>query len=221
MCHFLIIDKGEPHRRGDMVQLHPGDNLIGRYWKMDKPDIAFDSLYVSRKHASIKWNGEGFVLTDLKSKHGTQLDDAELVAGRDYELTSGARISLARGMVTMVYRIGADFDRTITLHNVFGEYSDTVSVDPDRREVRLDGVVLNFSGKEMDLLLLLYRNKNKAVSYDQIKTEIWPERRLVNDAVPDVGNEEINAVVYRLRKRLGKHGHKVVTVARYGVLLEL
>ncbi|MHB9093815.1 MAG: FHA domain-containing protein [Eubacteriales bacterium] len=219
--HFLLIDKGTPHRKGDRLQLDAGDILLGRFSKTDKPDIAFDSLYVSRKHALLTWCGEGFFIIDLESKHGTQINGAELEPNRPIKIKHGDQISLSHDMALMTYAVSSDFDdRTITLANVFAKNHEAISIDLDRMEVRLEGALLNFSGKERDLLLMLYRNRNKAISYDEIKIELWPERRLDNNATPDVGNDEILALVYRLRKRLGKHGQKIVTVARYGVILE-
>ena len=218
--HFLLIDKGDPYTKGDRLQLNSKDTLIGRSCNTDRPDIAFDSLYVSRKHAVVTWDGDSLVIRDLGSKHGTQINGIEIKPDHPAAISNGDQINLAKGMVTMTYKLNTDFDdRTITMTNVFPRTPEALAIDIDRREVRLEGVLLNFFGKERDLLLMLYRNRNKAVSYDEIKTELWPERQ-PNDTVPDVGNEEINALVYRLRKRLGKHGQKIITIARFGVLLE-
>lgn len=221
-CHFLVIEKGEPYKKGERIQLNFNNILIGRPWKMNRPDIAFESLYISRKHAQVIRNGAGFLIEDLQSKHGTRINGVDIDPNRPHEIKEGDEISLAKGLVTMVYKVVRDFeDRTITLTNIFPNGLGHIEVNPDKREVRIEGAPLNFSGKERDLFLLLYRNVNKAISYDEIKTELWPERKTENDAVPDVGSDEINALVYRLRKRLGGHGQKIVTVARYGVLLEL
>lgn len=221
LCHFLIIDKGDPYRKSERIQLQAGDALIGRAWKTSMPDIVFDCLFISRRHAIVRWTGAGYLLEDLQSKHGTQINGIALEPNRTYRLNDGDQITLARGMVTMAYKQGSDFDdRTITLTNIFHQTADVITIDLDRREVRIAGEVLSFSGKERDLLLLLYRNKNKAVSYEAIKSELWPERSIDPDTIPDVGNEEINALVYRLRKRLGKYGNKIVTVTRYGIILE-
>ncbi|WP_027416898.1 hypothetical protein [Aneurinibacillus terranovensis] len=44
---------------------------------------------------------------------------------------------------------------------------------------------------------------------------VRPERMMgEHQGIPDVGRDEINALVYRLRKRLGKYGEKIVIVPR-------
>jgi len=222
--HFLIIDKGEPYKKGEWLPLNSKETLIGRSWNMNKPGIAFENLFISRKHALVTWNGENFLIEDLQSKHGTQINGIELEPNRPQRINDGDEISLAKGVATMVFKAIRNFDdRTITLNltNLIPNDLEVFAINLDRREVRIAGRVLNFSGKERDLLRLLYRNRNKAVSYEEIKTALWPERRVGNDTVPDVGNDEITALVYRLRKRLGRQGQKIVTVARYGVLLEM
>lgn len=222
--HFLVIDKGEPYKTGESIQLSSKETLIGRPCNINKPEIPFASYFISRRHALLTWNGEGFQIEDLQSKHGTQINGVELEANRPCQLKDGDEINLAKGMVTMVYKASSDtneFTLTLNLTNVFSTDRSVFLINPDRQEVRVDGTILNFSGKERDLIMLLHRNRNKAVSYEEIKIELWPERRVDDANLPDVGSDEINALVYRLRKRLGKYGQKVVTIARYGVLLEI
>jgi len=220
-CHFLIVEKGAPYNKGDRIQIDEKGAVIGRSWKTDTPGVAFDSPYISRKHVLITWNGECFLLKDLQSKHGTQVNGREIEPDTPVEINDGDRITLAKGIVVLEYKKAGDFDdRTITLTNFLPQDWDGVLIDPELREVYINGELLNFSGKEKDLLFFLYLNRNRAVSYDEIKRELWPERKAEKDMVPDVGSDEITALVYRLRKRLGKYGQKVVTVARYGIRLE-
>jgi len=86
----------------------------------------------------------------------------------------------------------------------------------------MDGKELQLYGKDMDLLMLLYQNMDRAVSYTEIKKDVWPERLFEDsDGVPDVGGDEISALVYRLRKRMGRHGELIKNVPRYGYILDL
>ncbi|MHB9093729.1 MAG: winged helix-turn-helix domain-containing protein, partial [Eubacteriales bacterium] len=99
---------------------------------------------------------------------------------------------------------------------------EPLAVNLGRREILIDGKPLHLFGKDLDLLLLLYRNRNNAVSYNEIKAVVWPER-LHNgaDNIPDVGSDEITALVYRLRKRLGRYGQCVISVPRFGYMLDM
>lgn len=86
----------------------------------------------------------------------------------------------------------------------------------------IDGCPLLLSGKHTELLIMLYQKRNQAVSYDEIKVKIWPERITdESQKAPDVGRDEINALIYRLRKKLGSYGERIVTVSRYGYMLDL
>lgn len=53
----------------------------------------------------------------------------------------------------------------------------------------------------MELLICLYENLNQAVSYNDIKLIVWPERIIQgSEIIHNVDNDEINSLVYRLRK---------------------
>lgn len=179
-------------------------------------------MYVSRRHAILKWDGQCFFVEDLASKHGTEVNGREIQARRPLKIAHGDQLSLAKGAVTITFQVvGYVDDRTRTLTNILAKHWDPLVIDLGRKEVRLEGELLNLAGKERELLFLLYANKDRAVSYEEIKLGLWPERRIRDDMVPEVGSDEINALVYRLRKRLGNYGHKVVTVARFGILFDL
>lgn len=219
--HYLVFEKGETPNKINRIRLDSENMLIGRSSVTDKPDIIFDSPYVSRKHAALRLNGDSLVIEDLNSKHGTQVNSVEIKPHQPQPVSHGDQITIARGIVILTYKVIRDFDdRTITMTNIFHKASGLITVEPDKRKVSVEGQTISFSGKEKDLLLMLYCNSNKAVSYDDIKEALWPERKINAESVPDVGNDEINALVYRLRKRLGKGAEQVITIPRYGIMLK-
>ena len=70
------------------------------------------------------------------------------------------------------------------------------------------------SRKEFDVLELLYQSRGNAVSRDDIANVGWPER---GDG--DVGNQEIEQCIRRLRRRIEPDSRTptyVVTVRGYG-----
>ncbi len=224
---FLVIEKGEPYENNKTIGFTKNELILGRQWFNNEPDIAFSSPYISRRHAVINHENNEYIITDLMSKSGTQVNGFTL-SREPYVLRDGDRISLAREEAVLLFTnmYEKDLGHTLDYSNLFTLQADKPSVglaiNLERREVMIDGVPLYLSTKDIDLLMLLYEKVNQAVSYDEIKIHIWPERML-NDTntIPDVGRDEINALVYRLRKRLGKHGERIITIPRYGYMLDL
>ena len=57
-----------PARQRQASQYHRADHMIGRDLECD---VQIDSIGRSRRHATIHWTGDRFVLTDLESFNGT------------------------------------------------------------------------------------------------------------------------------------------------------
>lgn len=223
---FLEIEKGDPYEKGKRIYLTPQDTILGREWNSIKPDISFSSMHISKRHAMISCKKNTYSITDLMSKHGTQINGQDIEKKRSYNLKNGDAIILSRGIVLLKYCNIYELESgdTVDFTNSFNKRIDTgefpLAVNIERREVILEGNQLVLYGKDLELLLLLYLHQNKAVSYDEIRRAVWPERILdTGDNLPDVGNDEITALVYRLRKRLGQYGCLVITVPRYGYML--
>jgi pSer/pThr/pTyr-binding forkhead associated (FHA) protein len=106
-CYF-IVEEGEPYHKGDHITLHAKDFTLGRSSKEYQPDIIFDSLYVSRRHAALTSQDGKFFLTDLESTHGTQLNGLVLNAHTAYELKNNDQIKLAQGSVSLLFKCEPD-----------------------------------------------------------------------------------------------------------------
>lgn len=222
----LIVEIGEPHKTGCEIPMSDGSHLLGRPFKNHHPEIPFTSLYVSKRHALITAQDGRVHIKDLQSKHGTHINSNELIPDEDYLLKPNDVISLAKGAVQVrfVEYYDAESEGTIDFNTAqmlknMGQQS--LKIDPERREAYADGCKLHLHGKEMDLLLLLYNNRHRAVSYDEIRLVVWPERPPETNNVPGVGNDEISALIYRLRKRLGDYSTSITSVPRYGYRLDI
>lgn len=225
----LIVEIGEPYEKGAGIPLNiQKDILLGRLWEEYMPDVSFTSLYVSRRHALITSKDDGFYITDLKSKHGTMINNNPINPNQPAVLKHGDLITLANDNVILYFSnpVETGPDETVELTSAIPVVPkgtpERITINPDRREVSIDGQPLALVGKDVDLLLLLYERRNKAVSYDEIKARVWPER--IPDPIrniPDVGNDEITSLVYRLRKRLGSYGDLISAVPRYGYMLDI
>ena len=117
-------------------------------------------------------------------------------------MNPGDVITLIEGLVFFTYQEEVDPEKTIVFPQCLINRKG-LFVDEAKKQIWYQDKILKISGKPRELLLLLYRNKNRTVSYEEIKRALWPERELDEDGLPIVGNEEIYALVYRLRKQLG------------------
>lgn len=219
---MFILENGEPYEPNIEISVETNPLLIGRLSNAFKPDICFSNLHISRRHASLTCECGIFKLIDLGSKHGTNINGERLVPGTTYELHDGDRIVLANGVVSLWFCDNRDDDVTIDFDSTYDSERSFVSslkVNVERRELLIDGIEASLYGKEMDLLLCLYNNKNRVLSYDEIRQAVWPERG--KDGFVDVNNNEITTLVHRTRKKLGSHGKSIVSIPRFGYRLDL
>ncbi len=228
---FITIEKGEPYDSGTEIIMVPGSIVLGRPWKEHQPDLQFLDPHISKQHLELTMKDGLVTLTDLDSKHGTQINGADVVPRKLYALKNNDLISMARG--TVLFRLAVSFqsqiEHTVDLESgfIFLESfpelkKGPIAIDRKKREVFVEGNKIELFGKEIELLLTLYEKVNQATSLEEIKYRVWPERSIdpVSN-VPDVGPDEINSLVYRLRKRLKKHGDSIVTIPRYGYRLDI
>jgi two-component system response regulator CssR len=84
-------------------------------------------------------------------------------------------------------------------------------INPDRRTVYINDGLIDLTSKEMDLMLMLVQNKNRAYTREQILSAIWGDNyfgsdRVVDDLIkrlrkkmPDLDIETIYGYGYRLK----------------------
>lgn len=217
----LVIEFGQPHIKDTEFNLSGSELVLGRPWQNHQPDIPFTDPLISKYHVKLIPFEKHYVLVDLLSKHGTMINGSPLIPERHYVLKHGDEISLARGAVKMRYKLLLD---SVTEHTLELEYSSKLpplptaglAIDYEKRIILIDGKEATIHGKDADLLLLLFKNQNKAVTYNEIRQQIWPERSISADGYPDVDTSEITALVYRLRKRLEPYHARIVTLPRFG-----
>jgi DNA-binding winged helix-turn-helix (wHTH) protein len=226
---FLIVEKGEPYQPGEALPLVGEKVWLGRPSEGWVPDIPFDSPFISRRHATIECKDGVHFLTDSpENRHGTSLNGKRLAPGKPRELQDRDRISLARDAAVLIFATAApiggetwDYPESQPEPGADQVPGPPLILDPERREVILDGRRLALTGKLYDLIALLYENRGRAVSAHDIKRAVWKERPLGADGMPLVTDDETRTLVYRLRKRLEPYGSLVRTVKGYGYMLDL
>ncbi len=195
--------------------------LSGTRWPLEKEqmtlgrasdcDVVFLERQISRYHARVERDEEGYFLRDLGSKNGTLVND-EPVRGQPYHLRDGDEIKLAAS-VRLGFVAG---DATLPLDGLMTSgQGQGLEVDLDARRVTLGRRELDppLSPAQFQLLALLIDHAGDVVRRQEVIEEIWP------DAVGGVTDQAVDALVYRLRERLAEldpDRNYVVTVRGHG-----
>jgi len=80
-----------------------------------------------------------------------------------------------------------------------------LTLDPQAYQATLDGILLDLTRTEFDLLRLLLRNPGRAFSRSYLLDAVWGE-----NYVP--GDRSVDNAILRLRKKLGELGKAIETV---------
>jgi DNA-binding winged helix-turn-helix (wHTH) protein len=197
---------------------------VGRSSKQYAPDVGFSNAFVSRKHMIVRREGEQAVLYDLNSRHGTELNGVRIEPNKPYPLKSFDIIKLAKGMAVLHFSY-LFADQTLELEPLTHTMQMDALVPPleldwEKRDVIVEGKRISMSEKEYLLIKTLYDHANKLVTLDEIKQRVWPERTTGVDGAPDVSVDELNALVYRIRKKYGKDTFTISAVRGNGYVLE-
>jgi pSer/pThr/pTyr-binding forkhead associated (FHA) protein len=220
----LYIIRGEPYRLGSCVHLTADDTVIGRASRNTGPDIVFANQWISRRHVRIsRVNGRAY-LEDLGSHHGTEINGQKIAKDTPTPLNSSDIVKLARGMVTFHFSYIFD-DQTLEFEPItntmrMSAVQSDFSINWEKRECIVDGKTRVISEKEFAFLQLLHDRANTLVTLDEIKQAVWPERSTTLNGTPDVSLEEINTLVYRIRKKFGRETFLISAVRGNGYIME-
>lgn len=78
----------------------------------------------------------------------------------------------------------------------------------------IDGIEIQLTRKEFDILVLLLTHRGKILSREQIMKQVWSDEVVVLDRTIDVN-------ITRMRKKLGQYGNHIVTRTGYGYGFEV
>ena len=207
MTPFLIVERGPAYDEGTIISLTNAIIILGRRGETWDPDISFDNAFVSRKHAALYLKDGNAFIKDLNSKHGTFINNVPLISNKKIMLNHQDKISLANNLVVLTF-LTQNLDETLDIGPFLKEIENRRSVnyqlDPVKQILTIDSMVTSFTEKEFICIEYLIENKGQFVSKDQLKERIWSERILAEGTTPDVNQEELNALIYRIRKKV--HG---------------
>lgn len=220
----LYIVRGEPFLSGTCVNLSADETLVGRLSHGMTPDLPFTNAFISRQHFVIRKKRDKAVLFDLGSRHGTEINGVRLTPHKAYTLNNFDIIKLAKGM-TVLHFSYTFAEQTLEIEPLSITRQLEVAEQPlkihwEKRECIVGGKRILMSEKEYLLLRLLYENANRLVPLEEMKSKVWPERLAGADGVPDVTLDELNTLIYRLRKKYGKDTFLISAVRGSGYVLE-
>ncbi len=223
MVRYLLLEKGSPYPTGFKIPLNKAVILLGRSANAHQPDISFDNPFISRSHCSVAVSEAAVEITDLASKHGTEVNNSPLEPSLPVTLKPQDYISLAHGAAILrLCMLNSIADETLEIGTAaFPAAPITpIRLDPHKRRCLLGTQAIALSPKEWSLLSLLHNRHSKMVSLSEIKSTVWPERQNSPGQIPSVGAEEINLLIYRLRQKLGSTGSRIKSIRGSGCMLE-
>lgn len=195
------------------------DIFIGRDQSCE---IMIDSRQVSRQHAKIFHNNEGFFIQDLQSKNGTVIDHIQL-KDEPLPLQDGTKIQIALTQEFTFFLSDATVALNVTEKTeVLEEFPSQIGlfIDHRARKVIVNGeeILPPLSKAQYTLLNLLIENENDMVSREQCIKAIWGE-----EGAYEVSNQALDALIRRLRVRLAEKDAEfdyIITVRGHGLRFE-
>ncbi|TES54573.1 FHA domain-containing protein [Halalkalibacterium halodurans] len=222
---FLIVERGVPYEPATVFTVKKESWSIGRLGKSWKPDIAFDNVFISRKHALLYVEEGQVFVKDLDSKHGTYVNDQRLAPHAPERLSHGDRLSLAKDIVVLTFS-AIDMEETFDLTPFLPvnekkskePYPDHVKLDPVKQTLLVSGEDYHFSEKEYKCIELLVQRYGEFVSKETLLPYVWPERKRTDGEGVDVSAEEVNSLLYRVRKKVAQ-SIEIETIRGKGYIL--
>jgi len=187
-------------------------HIIGR--EADS-DIQIDERQVSRQHAEIVYDRQGYTLRDLGSKNGTFVN-GQAITQEPHPIRNGDEIGIALCAKLTFVAEDATAPLMIESDNVQG-----IKMDVAAKRVWVKGEEINppLSLAQYSLLELLYNNAGNVISRDDVVNVVWPE-----EEAEGVSEQAIDALARRLRERVAEidtENKYVETVRGHGFRLNL
>lgn len=175
-------------------------------------DLVIPDRQVSRRHAMVSQEEDGYTLQDLGSKNGTFVNGQELTG--THLLQDGDEIQIA--LCCKLAFVAAESTAPVFLD----EPEDGLHMDLESKRVWVGGQELDppLSLAQYRLLALLYEDPGRVYSRDQVVEAVWPA-----DDRDGISEQAIDALARRLRERLAEtdpDSQFIVTVRGHGFRLE-
>jgi hypothetical protein len=208
------------HREAALLVWMDGEEIKGQWYLANETtlgrwqdnDIVIDDRWVSRHHARIRHQDDQYLVEDLGSKNGTQVNGQRIT--EPTRLADGDELQITP-LVKLVF---VDYGSTAPLPT--NKQAPKLQLTQGTRQVRVLGQLLipPLSHAQFTFLALLQEQPGKVYSRDEIITAVWPEAQ-----AEGVSDEAIDALVRRVRLRIREIDpayEYIVTVRGYGFRLQ-
>ncbi|MCL4876535.1 MAG: FHA domain-containing protein [Anaerolineae bacterium] len=102
---LFVMEDSQPITLKNQTEIILGRKILGEEPPtVDLTAYGQNQLGVSRRHAAIEYQNDGYVLRDLGSSNGTTLNDTPLIPHRTYHLQSGDRMRLGQLAITVYFK---------------------------------------------------------------------------------------------------------------------
>lgn len=166
---------------GEVIPFNDPTVILGRAADCD---VVIADRRASRRHAEVCRKEEGFILRDLDSTNGTWLNGRRL--NTPMLLHDGDLIEIAAARFTF-----RDPDATLKT-----TCFPRLVVDEASGDIWVDRHPVQLSPKQHALFFLLWRQRGRVCSKDEIACVVWPECK------GEIYDYQIESLVKRLRARL-------------------
>jgi DNA-binding response OmpR family regulator len=223
MTKIMIVEDEAGLRQGleinlrmenyETVQAADGEEAI-RLFHADQPDLVLLDLMLPKK--------SGFEVLDHIRKYSRTPVILLTARGQETDKVRGLRggaddyVTKPFGLQELFARIDAVMRRseaTVAAKVVCED--DLIKLDPSTREASARNQKLKLSPKEFDLLMYLFRNKERVVPRDELLSRVWNYRVDLN-----LNSRTVDTHVTRLRRKLqravGTDAAVIVAVAKIG-----
>ena len=223
MTKIMIVEDEAGLRQGleinlrmenyETVQAADGEEAI-RLFHADQPDLVLLDLMLPKK--------SGFEVLDHIRKYSRAPVILLTARGQETDKVRGLRggaddyVTKPFGLQELFARIDAVMRRSeaTVAAKVICE-DDLIKLDPSTREASARNQKLKLSPKEFDLLMYLFRNKERVVPRDELLSRVWNYRVDLN-----LNSRTVDTHVTRLRRKLQKavatDAAVIVAVAKIG-----
>jgi len=196
----LIAQSGAA--QGSRWPLSAAETIIGRDFDCQ---IVIPDRQVSRHHARIQREREGYWIEDLGSKNGTHVNGVA-VSGRVL-LQDGDLVQIA--LAAKLVFIGLDATLPLGTDEAAAHDLGLLRLDRSAHRVWVGGQEVDppLSPQQFRLLELLYLNPTRIVTREEVVEHVWHE-----SLGSGVSEQAIDALVRRLRERLSERMPEVTFV---------
>lgn len=137
----------------------------------------------------------------------TSLDSIDDLS-RGYEIGADDYVKKPFVLKELLFRIKALLKREYKLQEDMIQIDKNITLDTTQREINYNNTIISLNEKEMKLLILLHKHKNRCVLFDEIFENVWSFSETHSE-------QSLRTFIKNLRKIVGKERIKSIKKQGY------